>query len=360
MAQQTVTTTAPGEQTRRERLKRYLSQSNWITDAWSWFMVLAGKAAEPVLILSVLYSSAKLLPAIQPLLTAQLDAVVFIAQFIALDVGGLSLNKMADQVQETNPTGARNAKRLSYALVGIMIAGVILASLSGLMSQIPQVAGAIDTTLLIARAVLAVLYSRVIHSLKGDDGPQPLNAPHPQPDFQTLIDQALDQWKHDQAQEIANLVEQIDGSLQAKLDQALTHIQAVQADLFRQNVTITELKTQAKLLPEKTSSGRVQAVDSGNAQAVDSGKNSGNALPEKRQIRQATQATQAEQHVLRLVPASASREQMIAEAKRLQSIGLSTYQIGEKLGKSAKTVQSWLSSGKSGQSDTDEMEAING
>src|SRR4051812_46678039 len=176
------------EDTRRARLKRYLSQSNWITDIWSWFMVLAGKAAEPVLILSVLYSSAKLLPAVQPFLTSQLDAVVFIAQFIALDVGGLSLNKMADQVQESNPTGAKNAKHLSYALVGIMIAGVILASLSGAMKQIPEIAGAIDTTLLIARAILAVLYSRVIHGLKSESPVTPVTTP----DLNSIIGEALE------------------------------------------------------------------------------------------------------------------------------------------------------------------------
>ncbi len=148
-------------------------QSNWITDAWNWFMVFAGKAAEPVLIISVLYSSAKLLPALQPYLNANLDATVFIAQFVALDVGGLSLNKMANLVQATNPKGAKQAKWLSIALVVIMISGVILASLAPIMAKAPQLSSGIDTFLLICRAILAVLYSRVIHSLKGhDDGSQ--------------------------------------------------------------------------------------------------------------------------------------------------------------------------------------------
>jgi hypothetical protein len=33
-------------------LKRSLAQSDYITVAWTWFMTLAGKAAEPVLVAS--------------------------------------------------------------------------------------------------------------------------------------------------------------------------------------------------------------------------------------------------------------------------------------------------------------------
>lgn len=174
----------PQEPKRGSGFVKSFKQSNWITDGWNWFMVFAGKAAEPVLILSVLYSSAKLLPALQPYLNAQLDAAVFIAQFIALDVGGLSLNKMANLVQETNPKGAKQAKWLSIALVVIMIAGVILASLSPIMAKAPQLSSGIDTTLLIFRAILAVLYSRVIHTLKTDEQPGPSNGtPAPAPAF---------------------------------------------------------------------------------------------------------------------------------------------------------------------------------
>ena|SRR5450755_686658 len=80
------------------RIKRSLAQSDYITAAWTWFMILAGKAAEPVLVASVLYASVKLLPIVH--FPPQFDVAVFIAQFVALDIGGLSLNKLADQAKK--------------------------------------------------------------------------------------------------------------------------------------------------------------------------------------------------------------------------------------------------------------------
>lgn len=155
------------------RIKRALAQSTYITAAWNWFMILAGKAAEPVLVASVLYASVKLLPIVH--LPPELDVVVFIAQLVALDVGGLSLNKLADQAkQDGNLIGATHAKRLSIALVVIMLAGVIMAGVDQVVTLEGHVATVIDTILLIARAVMAVLYSRVIHSLRGVETEQPI------------------------------------------------------------------------------------------------------------------------------------------------------------------------------------------
>ena len=106
------------------RIKRSLAQSNYITLAWNWFLILAGKAAEPVLVASVLYASVKLLPIVH--FPPQFDVAVFIAQFVALDVGGLSLNKLADQAKKDgNDDGAKHALRLSLALVAVMLIGEI-------------------------------------------------------------------------------------------------------------------------------------------------------------------------------------------------------------------------------------------
>ncbi len=72
-------------------IRRFLAQSDSITVVWNWFMILAGKAAEPVLVASVFYASVKLLPIVH--FPPQFDVTVFIAQFVALDIGGRSLNK---------------------------------------------------------------------------------------------------------------------------------------------------------------------------------------------------------------------------------------------------------------------------
>lgn len=135
-------------------------------------MTLSGKAADPVLVASVLYASVKLLPVVH--FPPQADVIVFIAQFVALDVGGLSLNKLADQAKKDgDDEGAKNARRLSIALVGIMLVGVIMAGVNEIVQLNSQISAVIDTILLIARAVLAVLYSRVIHSLKSDNESEP-------------------------------------------------------------------------------------------------------------------------------------------------------------------------------------------
>jgi hypothetical protein len=122
---------------RAERIKRSLAQSTSITAAWTWFLILAAKAAEPVLVASVLYASVKLLPIVH--VPPQYDVVIFIAQFVALDIRGLSLNTLADQAkQEGNDEGAVQAKRLSIALVIVMLAGVIMAGVNQVVQRPSQ------------------------------------------------------------------------------------------------------------------------------------------------------------------------------------------------------------------------------
>ncbi len=266
-------------------------QSNWITDAWNWFMVFAGKAAEPVLIISVLYSSAKLLPALQPYLNANLDATVFIAQFVALDVGGLSLNKMANLVQATNPKGARQAKWLSIALVVIMISGVILASLAPIMAKAPQLSSGIDTFLLICRAILAVLYSRVIHSLKGhDDGSQGHGGsggnggPGSQPPTPFDPDAILREVHEIVNQSNRELAESLAGSQNATMNQISRELAASLANsvnLLEQRVSSALAGTQTgyNSLESGSTAGQLRLLSSGGRAARSSSKQFVEALP---------------------------------------------------------------------------------
>lgn len=144
--------------------------SSYITAGWNWFMMLAGRSAEAVLTISVLYSCARLLPGVN--LPVQVDNSVFIAQMVALDVGGLSLGKMAKAAKrEGNLEGALLARRVSIALISIMIANVVLSVLQTIIPGMPgQLVAVVEAILLIARAIMAVLYAHVIHSLKRDHG----------------------------------------------------------------------------------------------------------------------------------------------------------------------------------------------
>ncbi len=214
------------KQVRMARIKRSLAQSTYVTTMWTWFMILAGKAAEPVLVASVLYASVKLLPIVH--FPAQFDVVVFIAQFVALDIGGLSLNKLADQAKkEGNIEGATQAKRLSIALVSVMLVGVIMAGVDQVVTLHGQVGTIVDTILLIARAVMAVLYSRVIHSLREDNELDSYTDREIRAFITEVTNSVVTEAITIMQQEV---VSQLETNLSQNLDERLTMIDIKQAD----------------------------------------------------------------------------------------------------------------------------------
>jgi hypothetical protein len=150
-------------------LRYHVGRSTYITLAWDWFVGLATKAAEPVLFVSVLYFGAKMLPGM-PKTLIPWDSIVFIAQQIALDIGGMGLIKLAQQArEERNRKGGTLAMVVGIALLLLMMTSLVVSSISQLFKLDNLVYMTIETILLIARAVLAVLYGVVIHSLKGED-----------------------------------------------------------------------------------------------------------------------------------------------------------------------------------------------
>lgn len=157
---------------------RGLARSAWITCTWDWFMQFSGRGAEAVLTFSVIYSCARLLPQLHTPIA--LDNAVFVAQMIALDVGGLSLIKLAKQARaDNNESGADLAMKVSIALITIMIANVVLSILQAIAPIPAQVVAICEGGLLVARAIMAVLYSHVIHSLRTVEQSQAAQVPAP-------------------------------------------------------------------------------------------------------------------------------------------------------------------------------------
>ena len=151
----------------RELFLHGLARSNYVTAITDWFMGFAGKWAELVLYGTVLYSCAELYPGVY--LPAGLSLVVFLVQLGALDIGGLSLAKLAKQAREDgNAAGAVNAERLSKWLIGIMLVGVVTVGLEhALPVTLPTwIITSINVLLVVARSICAVLYGRVVHDLK--------------------------------------------------------------------------------------------------------------------------------------------------------------------------------------------------
>jgi len=155
--------TVPSKHPRWDAFKSSFKQSNYITDFWNWFMTLMSKAAEMVLFGTVLYSGYQLLPGV-PHVPATIDAAVFVIQQGALDIGGMGLLKLAKRAglpRDAFPV------RLGMALVVLMILNVALASIKHSLPMIPDgVFVGIETVLLIARAIVAVLFGHAIYALR--------------------------------------------------------------------------------------------------------------------------------------------------------------------------------------------------
>src|SRR5215469_8106962 len=94
----------------------HFMRSNYITALWNWFMGLAGKAAEPVLFASVLYSGYQLVPGV-PVLSPGVNALAFVTQQAALDIGGMGLIKLT---KDKDPTKCIFARRIGVALIALM------------------------------------------------------------------------------------------------------------------------------------------------------------------------------------------------------------------------------------------------
>jgi hypothetical protein len=120
-----------------------------------------------VLFGTVLYSGYQLLPGV-PHVPASVDAAVFVIQQGALDIGGMGLVKLA---KRANLAKDAFPVRLGMSLVVLMILNVALASIKHTLPMIPSgVFVGIETLLLIARAVVAVLFGHAIYALREEYG----------------------------------------------------------------------------------------------------------------------------------------------------------------------------------------------
>lgn len=270
-------------------------RSNYITWFTDWLMTLASKCTEVVLYVTVLYSCAELYPGVK--LPDGLTLALFIIQMGALDIGGIGLSKMARQARaDHNEEGAHKAEILSRWLISIMIASLVTASLTLAISQIPGfqkdqnaqtaiqiVQTAISLVLVVARAVCAVLYGKIIHALKSET-PDTLLVPTKQADLEAILAASVTPL-FQQVADLANTVQllsvstekrfrQIESTFQLSIETALRHFQQFQIEsqskietsFSEQIESLTEtLQIQEKalsLLPDFTEQlGQIESVN---------------------------------------------------------------------------------------------------
>ena len=148
--------------TQKGSWKDLLRDSSWVTMAWDWFMTFLSRAAESVLWATMVFSCYQLIPgAPQP--PASVSNTVFICQFIALDVGGMGLNKLA---QGQGLGRWSSARVIASILIAVTLITVGYAGLEHVFPLDSTVTRAVEVSLVVIRSILTVLYGQAIHDPK--------------------------------------------------------------------------------------------------------------------------------------------------------------------------------------------------
>lgn len=395
-----------GSAEHKEYLKHQFGTIKTWVNAFETRIAVAGRA---MLLIYVIYITVKAgagaaLPQGIPALDAGLlvlDIFMLALQVLGLEGSVPGLTHLADDLESKGKTKEADSVRRAAGTAQFLIAAtaidVVLQysphvfSVSSTRIDISGLAFGYDKLLFIVRLVVIGQYLKAMARLE-HKGPKIISQhEHEQQRkakeqeqirmdnaaIQATIAQTFDQRTKEQEQKLADAIAEIKASLvvpeitppevdtqaliQAVADSLIPQIQAkfqaLDQELFRQKTIVTQVQDQAKALPELRQTLQM-------FQANRLPEKAGSIQAAKPQFKQPAQTprpgTQAEQNVIRLVPANASREELIAEARRLHDVeGLSTYAIGEKLGKPAKTVQSWLSSKSKDQAESEVKEAAN-
>ncbi len=153
--------------------REMFQESTWITIVWEWLQKLLGRAVDLVLWITMIYSGYQLIPG-APQASAGVSSFMFIAQFVALDVGGLGLNQLG---QQQGLDRWAYSRVVAYILIGITLITITYSgihhafeftTLQGkIENHIPDAVNTgIEVFLVVVRAVMTVFYGQAIKSLK--------------------------------------------------------------------------------------------------------------------------------------------------------------------------------------------------
>jgi hypothetical protein len=157
--------TAPIQPSQAVTWQERLKDSSWVTIGWEWLQALLGRSVDFVLWTTMIFSCYQLIPgAPQP--ATEVSTCMFILQFIALDVGGLGLNRLAEQ-QGLNRWAY--ARVVAYILIGITLVTISYVGIEHAVKVPAGVTSWIEAMLVIARSIMTVLYGQAIHSLKAQE-----------------------------------------------------------------------------------------------------------------------------------------------------------------------------------------------
>src|SRR5579885_3241201 len=197
-------------QPQRHWKDRAMSGSQVITDAWDVTKAILARLAEWVLFGCMVMNIIEILPGV--VLSPLVSNLVLSVQAVTLDVAGFGLASMADHARDNGDlAAARTGKRTGWFLIGLMIVTLLLVSVGLLWPQTQTFTATAEKGLILARVIMTVVYSHVVHSLRRSTHtlqaipavstldyteiarhlkaflPQP--APAPQIDYQELVQQ---------------------------------------------------------------------------------------------------------------------------------------------------------------------------
>jgi hypothetical protein len=217
--------------------KRLWIESEYITHFWDWFITFLGKSAEIILFATMLYDGYLVMPGV-PKPADNVDAAITLVQWAALDIGGYSLIKMSKKLglaRDSFPC------IVGYVLVSLMVINMILVPIQNKLPA--NILTGVQITLLIARAVMAVIYGHAIRALKEE-----LKEIEDRPFVEKLeaFSGALQKIETESSQRIASITE------------SLQHFMDFQK---QQNLLFTERIESASLGFQNSITERIEGVD---------------------------------------------------------------------------------------------------
>src|SRR6266702_4893107 len=145
--------------------ERALEHAEAITDSWEVTKAYAGRLAEWILFLCMIFCIVEILPGVT--LYPWLSNTILGIQAVTLDVGGFALSSMADHARLSGDiTSAKKADTTGKFLIGIVILTLTLITIGLLYAPAKQYTDGAEKLLILVRVVMTVVYGHVIHSLR--------------------------------------------------------------------------------------------------------------------------------------------------------------------------------------------------
>jgi hypothetical protein len=142
--------------------KDMLKDSSWVTIAWEWLQSLLGRTVDFILWVTMIFACYQLIPG-APMPTQGVSVFMFVMQFIALDIGGMSLNQIG---QRHGLHTWSYTRVVAYACIFVTLVTIVFAGIEHAIVVPKDVSNWVEVSLVIARSVLTVLYGQAVRAIK--------------------------------------------------------------------------------------------------------------------------------------------------------------------------------------------------